>query len=104
MKPQFLLPLEKLFICFYYITQNNLNIRICSSDIKKIIFFFKYHTNLLYNQLIDISMIDYLEKKYRFEIFYNLRSIKYNSRLFLTSALSENTILSSITSLYPNSN
>jgi NADH-quinone oxidoreductase subunit C len=98
------LSFEKLFICFYYKTQNNLTLRVSFLDIQTIIFFFKYHMNLLYNQLIDISIIDYLEKKFRFEIFYNLRSIKYNTRLFLTSALAENLILSSITKLYPNAN
>jgi len=62
------------------------------------------HTNLLYAQLIDLSFIDHFERKFRFEIFYNLLSIKYNSRLILSSALEEQNIISSVSNIYFNAN
>ena len=98
------LQIEKLFVSLYYSVKGNQQVRINSKDINKILFFFKYHTNLLFNQLIDISMIDYYERKQRFEIFYNLRSIKYNSRLFITSAVSEAITVPTVTNIYPGAN
>jgi NADH-quinone oxidoreductase subunit C len=98
------LPFEKIFNCFYYVVQNNLNLRVHRKNILEVNFILKYHTNYLYNQMIDISSIDYFDKKLRFELFYNLRSIKYNNRLFLVSSISENITIPSLTNLYPNAN
>ena len=47
----------------------------------KIIFFLKNHTNSQFKILSDICVIDYINKKKRFEIIYNLLSLKYNNRL-----------------------
>lgn len=87
-----------------FIEKNNMTIRVIVKSIVEVIFFFRYHTNLLYTQLTDISTVDYLERKYRFEVYYNLRSIKFNTRLFITTMIPEATTVTSITNLYPNSN
>jgi NADH-quinone oxidoreductase subunit C len=55
----------------------------------------------LYQQLIDLSFVDYPERKLRFEIFYNLLSVRYNNRLTILSSLSEDTYMDSVTSIYP---
>jgi len=95
-------PLETYFTCIYFKTNNLVNIKINSIFIKKIIFFFKWHSNLLYNQLVDLSLTDYLERKFRFELFYNLLSIKNNFRLKLSTTLVENNVVDSISNIYPN--
>ena len=51
--------------------------------------------------MIDLSMIDYPERKYRFEIFYLLLSIKYNTRFVVTSYTKEGTYFDSISNIYP---
>jgi len=58
------------------------------------------HTNTLCSQLIDLSMIDYPERKYRFEVFYLLLSLKYNNRFVVSTFTKEGTYLDSITNLY----
>ena len=47
-------------------------------DLEKVLFFFKYNINTQLKLLMDICGIDYMEKyKSRFEISYNLLSVKY---------------------------
>ena len=95
---------EMYFNCIYYTAHNNFFIKINYNIIKQVLFFLKFHTNLLYTQLIDLSIIDYFEKKYRFELFYNLLSLKYNSRLILNFNLAEQDVIYSITQIFPNAN
>jgi NADH:ubiquinone oxidoreductase subunit C len=45
-------------------------------------------------------MIDYPERKYRFEVFYLLLSLKYNNRFVVSTFIKEGTYLDSITNLY----
>ena len=92
------------FDALYYTANNNNYLKVKFKNINKIIFFLKYHTHLLYAQLIDLSFIDYFERKLRFELFYNLLSINYNARLIVTCGLEEDNIVSSITNIFPNAN
>jgi len=50
--------------------------------------------------LIDICGVDYPEKEARFEVVYNLLSIKYNSRIRVKVAVDELTPIDSVTSIY----
>lgn len=102
----YLLPFLKVFgsVSYNYNVRNNFNLRVNVQHVVKIIFFLKYHTNCLYEQLIDISSIDYINKKFRFELFYNIRSIRYNNRIFLTCLLYEADTVATVTNIYPNAN
>ena len=95
---------ENYFICYYYTSNKNFYVKINAEVIKKIMLFFKLHTNLLYAQLIDLSFIDYYARKFRFDLFYNLLSLKYNSRLILSASVIEDATIPSITEIYPNAN
>jgi len=53
-----------------------------------------------YNQLIDLTAVDYPQRKLRFEILYQLLSINNNKRLTLSISSNENDIIESVTSLY----
>jgi NADH:ubiquinone oxidoreductase subunit C len=79
-------------------------IRISVDQVWNLIYFLKYHTYSLFKQLIDLSCIDYPERKYRFELFYHLLSMKYNSRLTITTTVPEDTYVDSITNIYPAAN
>ena len=73
--------------------------------LKKVLYFFK--TNI-YNQfklLIDMCGIDYLKnKKERFEINYNLLSIKYMLRIHLKINIKKDIFVPSIINIYKNAN
>jgi len=64
-------------------------------------FFLKHFTYALFKQLIDLSFVDYPERKLRFELFYNLLSVRYNSRLTVLSSVSEDSYVDSVTAIYP---
>lgn len=54
-----------------------------------IILFLKKHSLCQYKILIDIIIVDFIGKKYRFNLHYNFLSIIYNMRLYLTIKLTE---------------
>ena len=59
-------------------------------DLEKVFLFFKYNINYQLKLLMDICGIDYMEKyKKRFEISYNLLSIKYWIRLHIKININE---------------
>ncbi len=97
--------LKKLYsnfpIIFVFLLNKDLVVKISNQDLKNFLFFLKHHTECLFSQLIDVSMVDYVEKKNRFEVFYNLLSLKYNMRLVVSSNVTELTTLESVSQIYP---
>lgn len=65
-----------------------------------IVRFMRDHTNCQYKVLSDICAVDFLRKHSRFEVVYNLISIKYNTKVRLKVFVNELTPLNTITSLY----
>ena len=64
----------------------------------------KDNKDLLFNQLIDITAVDYPSKDYRFELIYIFLSMTYNKRILIKIYLKENENIDSITSLHKSSN
>lgn len=97
--------LESFFPNILYYTINKEHyVKISYEYIHNLLFLLKHHTGFMFQQLIDISAIDYPERRYRFELFYNLLSMKYNNRLTVTSNISEDVSVESVTSIYPSAN
>jgi len=101
---------EKFFVCWLKNTLFNVansfvfKKNICIVTVSKeswlvlVFSFFKFHTNCQYNVLADLTAVDFPFKKNRFEVVYQLLSIRYNSRLMVKF----NTLINvpSITSIY----
>lgn len=97
--------LESFFPNILYYTINKEHyVKISYEYIHNLLFFLKHHTTFMFQQLIDISAVDYPERRYRFELFYNLLSLKYNNRITVTTAISEDVSVESVTSIYPAAN
>ncbi len=73
-------------------------------DIVSIIKFLKDNEKLFFNQLIDITAIDYPSKELRFEIVYLLISLKLNQRILIKTSINENDNIESISSIHKNAN
>jgi len=56
--------------------------------------------NCLYKMLIDICGVDYPDRAERFEVVYNLLSLKHNRRIRLKVATNEDTPVPSVNSVY----
>ena len=74
------------------------------SDIVSIIKFLKDNEKLFFNQLIDITAIDYPARELRFEIVYLLISLKLNQRILIKTSINENDNIESISSVHKNAN
>jgi NADH-quinone oxidoreductase subunit C len=74
------------------------------SDIVSIIKFLKDNEKLFFNQLIDITAIDYPSRELRFEIVYLLISLKLNQRILIKTSINENDNIESISSVHKNAN
>ena len=70
------------------------------SDIVSIIKFLKDNEKLFFNQLIDITAIDYPSRELRFEIVYLLISLKLNQRILIKTSINENDNIESISSIH----
>jgi NADH dehydrogenase (ubiquinone) Fe-S protein 3 len=61
----------------------------------------KIHTNTQYTVLSSISGVDYPERSRRFEVSYDLLSVKFDSRIRVKTFVDEITPLESVVSVYP---
>lgn len=100
---QFIKNLKNLlpFIDYFVYDHNTLNIVIKPADLIFVLSFLKLHTNLQYKLLTAITGVDYPDRQKRFEIIYELLSIRYNSRIRVKILINEIQIVSSCFLLFP---
>lgn len=67
-----------------------------------IFYFLKKHTSCLFNLLLDITAIDYIYSKIRFELVYCLLSVSFTCRFFVKVVVSEFLKISSICRVFTN--
>lgn len=84
--------------------QKEIVIYTSSSYLLRTLSFLKNHVLFQYNMLVQITAVDYLKKKTRFEIVYELLSIRYNSRIKLKVCLNEFQSIESCESLFLSAN
>ena len=72
---------ESQINCNYYENDNYLGLIVSRIDLFSIIKFLKDKKTLLFDQLIDLTAVDYPSKELRFEIVYLLLSLKLNKRI-----------------------
>ena len=66
--------------------------------------FIKTHKEMRFRQLIDITVVDYPEQTQRFKIVYLFLSHEFNQRMILSYFITENEVISSLTSIFPSAN
>ena len=79
-----------------------LNIK--QSMLIKVVKILKENEKLKFNQLIDLTAVDYPNKKNRFEMVYILLSVEFNFRIIIKFFINENESVDSITNLFPAAN
>lgn len=91
-------------IKYFILKKNSLDIYIINSDTKFVATFLKLNSYTQFDSLIDISVVDFPQKKKRFKIIYNFLSIFFCNRLNLISFISENSFQNSIRYLFFSAN
>ena len=85
----------------FYTINGEAAVKIPANYLISFLTFMKRHTATNFTQLRDISAIDYPERKFRFEVVYQLLSISYNQRLTVIVSVPEGSGLDSVVSVYP---
>lgn len=70
----------------------------------KILVFLKDNSKCLFKSLMDIAGVDYPQRKKRFDVVYNLLSLKYNMRIRLKLCVESEEMVPSVVELYPSAN
>jgi NADH/F420H2 dehydrogenase subunit C len=88
----------------FSVWKDELTIYVPPSGIIPTFTFLKYHTAAEFTQVSDITAVDYPTKDQRFEVVYNMLSIRHNSRIRVKTYADEATPVPSICSLYDGAN
>jgi len=83
---------------------DELEVLIDPTGIVPVISFLKNHHNGQFTNLADIAGMDVPTRKYRFEIIYNLLSLRYNSRIRVKTYTDELTPIDSLCSVFEAAN
>jgi NADH dehydrogenase (ubiquinone) Fe-S protein 3 len=86
------------------LVKDELTIMVAPSGLIPTMSFLKYSSALLFNQVVDVCGVDYPTRPQRFEVVYNLLSIRYNARIRVKTYASEVSPVPSITPLYAGAN
>ena len=81
-----------------------LEIQIDQNEIFDVIQSLRDDSRLQYDQLIDLTAIDYPSREKRFDIIYILLSMTLNSRILVRSSINENTKIQSIIQIHRSAN
>ena len=79
-------------------------IEIKDDDLISTILFLKTNERCKFKQLIDLTAVDYPEREKRFKIVYLLLSIENNLRMIINTHIKENSLISTISKIFPSAN
>ena len=88
----------------FTVWKDELAIYIPPTSVIPVFTFLKYHTAAEYTMVADITAVDYPTKNKRFEVVYNMLSVRYNSRIRVKTYADETSPVPSITPLYDGAN
>lgn len=101
---QYLMSCLPKYIQQFSVWKDELCIHICPSGVIPVFNFLKYHTAAEFTMVADITAVDYPTKEKRFEVVYNLLSVRHNSRIRVKTYADEAQPVPSITCLYDGAN
>jgi NADH dehydrogenase (ubiquinone) Fe-S protein 3 len=87
-----------------HLLNNDLYIVTKKESLHNLAYFLKYHTNSQFKALIDLGVIDYPQKKNRFELNYLFLSIQYNTRITVVTYTQDSFPVRSLTDIFKSSN
>lgn len=101
---QYLMSCLPKYIQQFSVWKDELCIYITPTGVIPVFTFLKNHTAAEYTCVADITAVDFPTKDYRFEVVYNLLSVRHNSRIRVKTYADEATPVPSICPLYDGAN
>ncbi|MDC1476350.1 NADH-quinone oxidoreductase subunit C [Pelagibacteraceae bacterium] len=83
---------------------DQLYIDISTDDLISTILYLKTNSKCRFRQLIDITTVDYPKREKRFKMVYLLLSLEKNLRVVINVHIDEETVVPSITKIFPSAN
>ena len=80
--------------------ENELVLTAPSDKVQKVLIFLRDDVRCQFKVLTDICGVDYPEREQRFEVVYNLLSVKYNNRIRVKVSVGEEDLVPTATSLF----
>ena len=78
-----------------------LNVVVRSEGIARTMKFLRQDSNCLFEMLVDVCGVDYPERRERFEVVYNLLSLRHNQRIRVKLAVDEGVSVPSVHEIFP---
>ena len=82
------------------IVRGELIVEVDGAELVAVLTFLRDDSNCLFQQLVDICGVDYPEREKRFEVVYNLLSLKHNQRIRIKVRCDEATAIPSASKIY----
>ncbi|KAK6399834.1 putative NADH-ubiquinone oxidoreductase 30.4 kDa subunit, mitochondrial, partial [Oleoguttula sp. CCFEE 5521] len=101
---QYLLSCLPRYVQQFSVWKDELTIYISPSGVIPTMSFLKYHTAAEFTQISDITAVDYPTRDQRFEVVYNLLSVRHNARIRVKTYADEATPVPSVCDLYDGAN
>lgn len=92
------------YIQQFSVWKDELVIYIPPQGVQPVFTFLKYHTAAEYTMIADITAVDFPTRENRFEVVYNMLSVRHNSRIRVKTYADEATPVPSICNLYDGAN
>ena len=88
----------------YELKIGELIVHVNLNSIQKVAQFLRDDARCLFKQCMDVCGVDYPERENRFEVVYNLLSMKHNQRIRMKVATNEDTPVPSVSAIWPTAN
>jgi NADH dehydrogenase (ubiquinone) Fe-S protein 3 len=95
---------HSIYKIVYSDTTNDISLIVPHSCIYEVILFLRDHQTTQFKILSDITAVDFPDRVNRFEVVYNLLSLRYNIRVTVKTVVNEITSLDSIVTLHNSAN
>ncbi|KKK11903.1 NADH-ubiquinone oxidoreductase subunit [Aspergillus ochraceoroseus] len=97
---QYIMSCLPKYVQQFSVWKDELCIYVPPSGVIPVMSFLKYHTAAEFTQISDITAVDYPTRDQRFEVVYNMLSVRYNSRIRVKTYADEASPVPSVTGLF----
>ena len=92
------------YILQFSVWKDELTIYIAPSAVRPVLLFLKNHTSAQFKLVMDVTAADYPSRTNRFDVVYNMLSVRHNSRIRVKTWASETSAVPSIVPLFQGAN
>ncbi|KAE8405216.1 BUD22-domain-containing protein [Aspergillus pseudonomiae] len=97
---QYIMSCLPKYVQQFTVWKDELVVYVPPSGVIPLMSFLKYHTAAEFTQISDITAVDFPTKDQRFEVVYNMLSVRHNSRIRVKTYADEATPVPSVTGLF----